>query len=196
MAIIIRGKTNCSICGSLIVEGDDLVATQHFIQDQSNPLWRYSDSAMHRSCFIGWNGAEPFRATFNQLCGEPGALRPMQMLEDGTVVVGAAADVGKAVEDPITIAVLGSPEGRAELLAELKAKAPPLCKPDQIQSGGVRPYKALVSRDANAEFARVTVGARSLSEARGLLEVAYGAAHVLSIVNEDDAAKVRGPNPP
>ena len=123
MAIIIRGKTTCSICRSLIMEGDDLVATQHFLQDRSDPLWRYSDSTMHRSCFLSWSGAAPFRATFNRICGAPGVYRPMQMLEDGTVTDGAAADIDKQAEGVVTIGVLGFPEDRAQVLAALRAKA-------------------------------------------------------------------------
>jgi len=41
------------------------VAFGHFISDQSDPLWRYSDSAMHRTCFLAWPKKEEFRARQN-----------------------------------------------------------------------------------------------------------------------------------
>jgi hypothetical protein len=40
MAIIINGETRCSICEKTLIEGDDLVATTHFIGDRTDPLWR------------------------------------------------------------------------------------------------------------------------------------------------------------
>jgi hypothetical protein len=44
----------CSLCGDVIKEGEVYVASAHFISDDSDPLWRYSDSAMHRRCFDAW----------------------------------------------------------------------------------------------------------------------------------------------
>ena len=69
MAIVIRGTTQCSICARLILDNDEVVATSHFIADQNDPLWRFSDSAMHRSCFLGWNERSEFVAKFNQVVG-------------------------------------------------------------------------------------------------------------------------------
>ena len=70
MALIFAGKTECSICSNVITENDDIVATSHFIADQNDPLWRYSDSAMHRSCFIKWEQRADFVAKFNAIVGE------------------------------------------------------------------------------------------------------------------------------
>jgi hypothetical protein len=50
----------CSICGEPIRVGDDTVATTHFIGDHSDPLWRYSDSVMHRPCFDRWELRDEF----------------------------------------------------------------------------------------------------------------------------------------
>ena len=44
MALFIIGKTECSLCDELILVGDDIVGTTHFIVDVTDPLWRYSDS--------------------------------------------------------------------------------------------------------------------------------------------------------
>ena len=84
MAIVIRGKSQCSLCGGVLDNEADLIATSHFIHDATNPFWRYSDSATHKECFIAWPQGEAFRAIFNDLCGNGG--HPLQMLEDGTVV--------------------------------------------------------------------------------------------------------------
>ena len=54
MAILIYGASECSICGGTLNEHDDIVATTHFIGDRSDPLWRCSDSGMHRSCYEKW----------------------------------------------------------------------------------------------------------------------------------------------
>ena len=47
MALIIYGASECPLCDAIIGEGGDIVATQHFIGDESDPLWAYSDAAMH-----------------------------------------------------------------------------------------------------------------------------------------------------
>ena len=69
MAILILGKTECSICGQTLNEGDDIVSTQHFIHDQEHPLWRYSDSGMHRSCFLSWEHRADFVNLYNGTLG-------------------------------------------------------------------------------------------------------------------------------
>ena len=86
MALVIRGKTTCSICGQVQRDGADLVATTHFIRDDAHPLWRYSDSAMHRACFLNWPQANAFRAAFNETCSKADAKHFREMLEDGTIV--------------------------------------------------------------------------------------------------------------
>ena len=47
MAIIIRGKTCCALCDEVIYDADDIVATSHFVTDRNDPLWRFSDAAIH-----------------------------------------------------------------------------------------------------------------------------------------------------
>jgi hypothetical protein len=69
VALIFPGKTECSICGVVLNEGDDMVATTHFIADQNDPLWRFSDSAMHRSCFLGWVQRQAFVRKYNETIG-------------------------------------------------------------------------------------------------------------------------------
>jgi hypothetical protein len=69
MALIFRGSTPCSICGNVIANSDNIVATSHFIGDENDPLWRFSDSAMHRTCFLAWDLRQSFVATFNEIVG-------------------------------------------------------------------------------------------------------------------------------
>jgi hypothetical protein len=65
LAIIIRGKSKCAICDTVIGEHDELVATCHFISEYSDPLWRYSDAPFHFACFQEWGLREQFVAKFN-----------------------------------------------------------------------------------------------------------------------------------
>ena len=68
MALIILGKTECSICGIVIEDRKEIVSTTHFITDQNDPLGRFSDSAMHKSCFISWK-QETFIKKYNETIG-------------------------------------------------------------------------------------------------------------------------------
>ena len=65
MALIIRGKTCCSICRCVLQESDDVVATAAFISDKIDPLWPHSDAGIHRRCFLRWERREDFVQTFN-----------------------------------------------------------------------------------------------------------------------------------
>jgi hypothetical protein len=89
MALIIGGKSTCSICDDLLGDGDDLVATTHFIADKTDPLWRYSDSAMHRICFLSWEHRLKFIEKYNETIGQivlgNGTRHRMQL--DGTIVL-------------------------------------------------------------------------------------------------------------
>ena len=89
VALILFGKTECSLCGNVFMAGDEIVATSHFIADRDDPLWRFSDSAMHRSCFLAWDRREAFVAKFNQLVGGItfGNGTYHRMESDGTIAV-------------------------------------------------------------------------------------------------------------
>jgi hypothetical protein len=69
VALILRGKTPCSICGVVINDTDAIVASTHFIGDQNDPLWRFSDSAMHCGCFLAWPLRETFVERYNATVG-------------------------------------------------------------------------------------------------------------------------------
>jgi hypothetical protein len=69
MAILILGRSKCSICGETLHKEDDIVATTHFIGDQSDPLWQFSDSGMHRSCYETWEHRDEFTRRYRECLG-------------------------------------------------------------------------------------------------------------------------------
>lgn len=86
MAIIIAGASKCSICDAVLARGEDVIGTPHFIHDSSHPLWPFSDSGMHRACFLAWPKASEFRAAYNDLWNREVPDHPREMLRDGTIV--------------------------------------------------------------------------------------------------------------
>ena len=84
MALILADRTTCAICGVTLAQSDELVSTSSGPIEPSNPLWRYQDAAMHRSCFISWPLRDAFRARFNEYYARH--LRGMRfMREDGSI---------------------------------------------------------------------------------------------------------------
>jgi hypothetical protein len=66
MALIFSGKSKCAVCAGILREGEELVATSHFITESSDPLYRYSDAGMHLRCFVGWPLRHDFIRRFNE----------------------------------------------------------------------------------------------------------------------------------
>lgn len=58
----------------------------HFIGDEAHPLWRFSDSAMHRSCFKGWSHVEEFRSAYNEIWPKIMPNHPREMRPDGSII--------------------------------------------------------------------------------------------------------------
>jgi hypothetical protein len=50
MALIIKGKTICPLCGKVIRADANVVAFPAFLK-KSHPLAKYSDAAFHKECF-------------------------------------------------------------------------------------------------------------------------------------------------
>jgi hypothetical protein len=71
MAIISPGWTECSICGEILWPDEEYVATSHFIGDREDPLYRFSDTGMHRRCYDGWEHRVEFTRRYR------GALREL-----------------------------------------------------------------------------------------------------------------------
>jgi hypothetical protein len=88
MALILRGLTTCALCDSVLKADDAIVATSHFIADSQHPLWRFSDAAMHKKCFLNWDQRQAFIDLFNQTVGGVtwgnGAYKLMR--DDGEIV--------------------------------------------------------------------------------------------------------------
>jgi hypothetical protein len=89
MALVIHGVTTCPLCGSALNTGDDLFGTTHFIGDEADPLWKYSDAAMHQRCFLAWEHRPAFVAKYNATVGQEvwgnGTRQRMQL--DGSIIV-------------------------------------------------------------------------------------------------------------
>jgi len=87
MALIYEG-IQCSICGKVIADLNHIVATTHFIGDESDPLWRFSDSGMHPECFANWDHREAFIDRYNCTMGRitwgDGTCHEMQ--PDGRII--------------------------------------------------------------------------------------------------------------
>ena len=93
MAIIILGASNCSLCNDLLLEDQDIVSFQHFIQDQDHPLWRYSDSGMHRKCFLSWESKKEFRVAYNKMRNQLSSNSNIShyMEQNGDVIITSVA---------------------------------------------------------------------------------------------------------
>jgi hypothetical protein len=87
MAIFIIGKSKCSICDQVLAPDQKRIATTHFIESPSHPLWRYSDSNMHYDCFQDWAMREEFVSLYNSTIGRIrwGNGTRHEMASDGVV---------------------------------------------------------------------------------------------------------------
>jgi hypothetical protein len=85
MAIILLGKTTCSLCNQLLRGDEDILGFPHFIHDPLHPLWRFSDSGMHKECFLSWENAEAFRNLYNELWPKLVPQHPRRMRDDGEI---------------------------------------------------------------------------------------------------------------
>jgi hypothetical protein len=61
MAIWFSGKSECSICGAVLEAKQDVIG-HPAILFPDHPLWRFSDSAMHRACYEQWEHHEYFES--------------------------------------------------------------------------------------------------------------------------------------
>jgi len=87
MGIILLGKSTCPRCNQLLREGEDILGFPHFIHDQSHPLWDFSDSSMHKECFLNWEKAGEFRDLYNELWPKLVPQHPRRMHNDGEIEI-------------------------------------------------------------------------------------------------------------
>jgi hypothetical protein len=87
MALLFQGKTECPLCHDVIQLGEDVVATSHFIADQTDSLWRFSDASFHKACFLMWDRRGDFVSRFNAVMTERFGERRF-MNDDGSYAPG------------------------------------------------------------------------------------------------------------
>jgi hypothetical protein len=57
MALLILGKSTCSLCGGLLQAGEDLVGLPA-LKNTSHSLYAYFDQGFHQRCFAQWQHRE------------------------------------------------------------------------------------------------------------------------------------------
>lgn len=65
MAMIFLGRSECSICGKILAEGDDIIGLPPLI-DTHHPLYRYFDTGMHRACYDNWDKKHEMEAALDK----------------------------------------------------------------------------------------------------------------------------------
>lgn len=84
MAIVIGGSSTCALCDEVLEDEHELVMTSPFIEDTSSDLWRYSDAAFHKNCFMAWESRKRFIDSFNEYYEKH--YRGMRVMDDeGTI---------------------------------------------------------------------------------------------------------------
>ena len=84
MAIVIGGSSTCALCDEVLEDEHELVMTPPFIEDSSSNLWRYSDAAFHKNCFMAWESRKLLIDTFNEHYEKH--YRGMRVMDDeGTI---------------------------------------------------------------------------------------------------------------
>jgi len=67
MALLIRGKTKCSLCGQVITDGEEVMSFGPFVTNRRDPLLRYSDQSFHAAHFWRQPDAEKAMARWNEV---------------------------------------------------------------------------------------------------------------------------------
>jgi hypothetical protein len=65
MALYDPDSSRCPLCGERLYETEDMIATTHFIGNHDDPLYRFSDACIHRSCFLEWEYRNAFVTAYN-----------------------------------------------------------------------------------------------------------------------------------
>lgn len=112
MALLALGMSKCPICNEVLHPGQAIVATSHFIGDPADHLWRFSDSGMHVSCFADWEHRDEFATRYYAALGRTLA----------GWVPAIPANTGGPTLPKYRLAVLGTPEARAEYFEALRGR--------------------------------------------------------------------------
>jgi hypothetical protein len=82
----IEKTTRCALCGNLLGGSDAIVATSPFIANKADRLWQFSNAAMHRTCFVGWEDRSEFIERFNAAQKVSVNRERHWMLPDGAIL--------------------------------------------------------------------------------------------------------------
>lgn len=102
MALIILNQTRCPLCNEVIAEGDAYIATTAFVHDPADPLWPYSDAAIHTACFQSWPHRPDFVAAYNAAAAR--ANLPNRMTPEGRLraqTMTTPADIASKMLDTL-----------------------------------------------------------------------------------------------
>ncbi len=66
MTLTLVDHSRCSLCDEAFGPADDVVAATAFVDDPDSDLFPFSDTAMHRTCFIAWPERGRFVAAYNE----------------------------------------------------------------------------------------------------------------------------------
>jgi len=65
MTLTLVDHSRCSLCNDALADSDETVSTTAFIDDPEHPLYAFSDTAMHRACFLAWPERPRFVVAYN-----------------------------------------------------------------------------------------------------------------------------------
>ena len=68
MALIFLGKTECTLCGKILIDGDEIIGLPP-ISDTAHPLYKYFDTGMHKSCYNEWDKKDEIQAAVTKEIG-------------------------------------------------------------------------------------------------------------------------------
>ncbi len=72
MALLLRGITDCPLCGNVIEDADEAVLFPPFVLNEIDPLYPLSDTACHRSCLSACPLGPPMLAAVDVLLAGTG----------------------------------------------------------------------------------------------------------------------------
>lgn len=71
MALFVRGRTPCGICGQVLEQDDEVAVFPPFVANRKDPLWRFSENAFHHACLkrdpLGKLADRRYRETLQRL---------------------------------------------------------------------------------------------------------------------------------
>jgi hypothetical protein len=116
MALRLPG-TQCSICGAVLKADDDVVLHPHVL-GSDHPLWRFSDSCMHRACYEQWEYHDYFEAVLRK-AKEISQNRPVHLRRSWDEVKALPLDERKGISDEIDSWSRTASEELAKFVARL-----------------------------------------------------------------------------